>query len=148
MHDPIADRFAVQDVMNRYAPGVDTRDLDLYESCFDEEVVVSGFGEGEPFRGRAAWMGWVRGALERFAATQHLISNHVVAVDGDTATMRTYVQATHVLAADPTSTMTLWAVYHDVLARDGAGWRITDHRLQPIGNETRRSETRATAARS
>ena len=44
MHDPIADRLAVQDVMTRYANGVDTRDFDLYASAFTPGVVVSGFG--------------------------------------------------------------------------------------------------------
>ena len=144
MPDPIADRLAIQDVMNRYATGVDTRDLVLFEGCFAEDLVVSGFG-GEPFRTRSAWMAWVRSALERSAVTQHLIGNHVVDIAGDAASMRCDVQATHVVAADPAETMTLWASYHDRLVRDGDGWRIIDHRLEPIGSETRRSEPRVGA---
>ena len=142
MPDPIADRFAVQDVMTRYATGVDTRDLDLYESCFAEDVEVSGFGPGGPILGRQAWMAFVRKALERFGATQHLIGNHVVELRGDEAAMRTYVQATHVLAADPQAILTLWATYHTRLNREPDGWRIVEHRLEPQGMQTRRSEER------
>ncbi len=140
MHDPIADRLAVQDVMTRYANGVDTRDLDLYASAFTPGVVVSGFGGAEVIEGREAWVDYVRKALERFGVTQHLMGNYVVELRGDEATMRTYVQATHVLADDPKSTLTLWATYHDELVRDGAVWRIRDHRLEPAHTQVRRSE--------
>jgi len=136
MTEPIADRLAVQDVMTRYATGVDTRDMALFESCFAEDVVVAGFAR-EPLHGRAAWMAFARVALERFGPTEHLIGNHVVNIDGDAATMRSYVQATHVLAADARRTLTLWATYHDVLRRDGDSWLIVDHRLEAAATETR-----------
>ncbi len=140
MSDPIADRLAIQDVMTRYANGVDTRDLDLYATSFTPDVVVSGFGDAGVIEGREAWVAYVRKALERFGVTQHLMGNHVVELRGDEATMRTYVQATHVLADDPKSTLTLWASYHDELVRDGAAWRIRDHRLEPAHTQLRRSE--------
>ena len=38
MSDHVADRIALQDVMLRYAAGVDERDFDLYSSCFIEAV--------------------------------------------------------------------------------------------------------------
>ena len=137
MSDPVADRLAIQDVMSRYAAGVDTRDRELYSSCFVEGLRCSGFGGGEVFDSRDAWVTWVWKALERFGPTQHLMGNQVVELRGDEATMRTYVQATHVLASDPKSTLTLWATYHDELVRDGDLWRITDHRLEPAHTETR-----------
>ncbi len=118
--------------MNRYATGVDTRDLDLYESCFVEDVQVAGFTP-ETMHGRVELMTFVRKALERFGPTQHMIGNHVVALDGDAATMRSYVQATHVIAADPKKSLTLWATYHDALVRTPDGWRIRDHRLESHG---------------
>ena len=36
----VADRIALQDVMLKYAAGVDERDFDLYASCFLENVEV------------------------------------------------------------------------------------------------------------
>ncbi|MFN0148994.1 MAG: nuclear transport factor 2 family protein [Dehalococcoidia bacterium] len=142
MSDPIADRLAVQDVMTRYAIGVDTRDFELYESCFAEDVAVSGFGRGEPIRGRAAWMAFARKALERFGPTQHFIGNHLVELQGDEADLRTYVQATHVLAADPQAVFTLWATYHTRLRREPGGWRIVEHRLEPQASQTLRGDPR------
>ena len=52
MSDHVADRIALQDVMLRYAAGVDERDFDLYSSCFIEDVEILDFGE-EPINGRA-----------------------------------------------------------------------------------------------
>ena len=40
MSDHVADRIALQDVMLRYAAGVDERDFDLYSSCFIEDVEI------------------------------------------------------------------------------------------------------------
>ena len=51
MSDHVADRIALQDVMLRYAAGVDERDFDLYSSCFIEDVEILDFGE-EPINGR------------------------------------------------------------------------------------------------
>ena len=50
MSDQVADRIALQDVMLRYAAGVDERDFDLYASCFIEDVEILDFGE-EPIKG-------------------------------------------------------------------------------------------------
>ena len=40
-----ADRIACQDVMLKYASGVDDRDMVRYRSCFADDVEVLGFGE-------------------------------------------------------------------------------------------------------
>ncbi|MCC6381284.1 MAG: nuclear transport factor 2 family protein [Dehalococcoidia bacterium] len=134
----IADRLAVQDVMIRYATSVDARDMERYASCFTKDVAVSGFGPG-PMHGREAFLAYVTEALQRFKATQHLLGNQVVELQGDRATLRTYVQATHVLAAQPDTTLTLWATYHDELVRHDGEWRICEHRLEPGATQTTRS---------
>lgn len=41
----LADRIALQDVMLKYAAGVDERDFDLYASCFMDNVEILDFGE-------------------------------------------------------------------------------------------------------
>ena len=60
MSDQVADRIALQDVMLRYAAGVDERDFDLYASCFIEDVEILDFGE-EPINGRDNWVEYVKG---------------------------------------------------------------------------------------
>lgn len=127
----LADRLAIQDVLVQYATSCDARDMDAYGDCFLTDALVTGFGAGN-FEGRQAWVDYVTGALKRFAGTQHFIGNQVVKLNGDTATMRTYVQATHVPIDKPKTTMTLFATYYDELVRDTDGkWRIKLHRLEP-----------------
>ena len=59
----VADRIALQDVMLKYAAGVDERDFALYRSCFADDVEVVGFGE-QTVRGADAWLDFVKTALE------------------------------------------------------------------------------------
>jgi ketosteroid isomerase-like protein len=128
MVDPTADRLAVGDVIIRYATSVDARDMDRYATCFTDDVVVSGFGERE-YRGLPEYLDYVSTALKRFGRTQHLVGNHEISIDGDTAHMRTYVQATHELGSDAETLVILWAVYDDDLVRTADGWRIRRHHL-------------------
>ena len=74
---------------------------------------------------------WRRG-LSGLTATQHLLGNHDVTVDGDTATATAYVHAAHRLAtafADP-----VWVVagsYDYRLTRTEQGWRIAAVTFHP-----------------
>jgi 3-phenylpropionate/cinnamic acid dioxygenase small subunit len=127
-----ADRIALQDVMLKYAKGVDERDMDLYASCFAENVHVTGFGE-EEIQGRDAWVDYVKDALARFGPTQHMLGPQLATVDGDEAQCRTDVQALHYLADQPDTTLTLWATYETNMARLDGEWKIVKHHLVSRG---------------
>lgn len=127
MADP-ADRFALQDVMSRYAAGVDERDFDLYASVFDDEVEVVGFTP-ETVHGRDAWVAYVREALGNYDATQHMLGPVYAEIDGDRAHCRTDVQALHYMAGTEDDILTLWATYRSDMRRDGDSWRIVRHEL-------------------
>ncbi len=127
----LQDRHDVGQVIIRYATSVDQRDLDRYATCFTEDVEVSGFGGG-PFGDRDSYVAWVTEALSAFAETHHQITNQVIDVDGDTAHMRSYVQATHVMGSDAGRLLILWGIYDDRLVRTADGWRITHHRLERL----------------
>jgi uncharacterized protein (TIGR02246 family) len=131
-NDWAADRFELQDVMARYAKGVDERDMDLYASCFAEDVHVTGFGE-EELHGRDAWVAYVKQALERFGATQHMLGPQLATVDGDTAHCRTDVQARHYMIDQPDTTLTLWATYETDMSRIDGTWKISKHHLVSRG---------------
>jgi ketosteroid isomerase-like protein len=124
----VADRIALQDVMSRYAKGVDDYDVALYESCFADDVEVVGFGK-ETFHGLAAWMAYWRKAMEPFAATQHMLGPQLATIDGDSAKCRTDVQAHHFLKEPEGTTLTLWATYEQDMARVDGEWKITRHSL-------------------
>ena len=131
MGDELQDRDDVGRVIVRYATSVDQGDLERYATCFTEDVVVTGFGD-RTFTDRATYVAWVASALARFSATHHQITNREIVLDGDRAHLRSYVQATHVLAADPEQLLILWGIYDDRLARTDDGWRITHHGLERL----------------
>jgi ketosteroid isomerase-like protein len=133
MTDTTTDRLAVADVMIRYATSVDQRDLDTYATCFTDDVVVTGFMP-EPLTPRGPYVSWVGEALSKYSQTHHLLGNQVVTVDGDTAHLRTYVTASHVLASDNDTMVILWGIYDDRLVRTAEGWKITHHHLERLIN--------------
>lgn len=124
----IADRIALQDVMLRYAAGVDERDFVQYSSCFTEDVEVLGFGP-EAFNGRDAWVAHARQALDAYGATQHLLGPMLATVDGDRAHCRTDVQALHAPKTRDGRLMMLWATYETDMIRTADGWKIHRHQL-------------------
>ncbi len=134
MSDNTADRIALQDVMLRYAAGVDERDFEMYASCFADDVVVEGFGDAT-VNGREAWVDYVKNALERFNATQHMLGPQMATVDGDVAQTRSDVQALHYTKDPADHILTLWATYNTEMTRINGEWKITRHRLASRGTK-------------
>ena len=128
----VADRIALQDVMLKYAAGVDERDFDLYASCFLENVEVVDFGEA-PINGRDEWVEYVKVALDNYGPTQHMLGPQLATIDGDNAHCRTDVQALHYLKQPKGEILTLWATYETDMVRTDEGWKISKHRLVSRG---------------
>lgn len=128
----LTDRFAITDVMLKYAAGADERDLDLYRSVFADDAEVVGFGD-KPVHGADVWLDYVKGALAGFNATQHMLGPSLITLDGDRAHARTDVQALHYLKDRPDTTLTLWATYETDLQRQSGEWKIVRHELKSRG---------------
>ena len=126
------DRYALMDVMLRYTKGVDERDMDLYRSCFADDVDVVGFGE-EAYKGGDEWTAFVVEALKAYGPTQHMLGPQLATLEGDVAHCRTDVQALHYMADAPTTTLTLWATYNTDMKKIGGEWKIVRHELVPRG---------------
>lgn len=128
------DNLAVAQTVYRYATGVDRRDWALYRSLFTDTVAIdfSSFSPDLPPRTMSA-DAWVAGLIPQFtglAATQHSMTNPLVTVDGDTATIAMYVQARHVHDSDdPASWYTVGGYYDDALVRVGNRWLLSGVRL-------------------
>jgi 3-phenylpropionate/cinnamic acid dioxygenase small subunit len=131
-----ADRIALQDVMLRYAAGVDERDFEMYASCFDANVEVVGFG-ANTYQGRDAWVAYVKRALEQYGPTQHMLGPQLATVNGDRAHCRTDVQALHYLKDPAGQILVLWATYRSDMQRTASGWKIVRHEL--VARGTRQS---------
>lgn len=128
----VADRIALMDVMATYAKGVDERDMELYRSCFTDDVEVVGFG-AETYKGGDEWTAYVVNALKQFGPTQHMMGPQLADIDGDKAHCRTDVQAHHYMADDPKTTLTLWATYNCDMRRVDGKWKICRHELVSRG---------------
>jgi hypothetical protein len=126
----LADVAGVVDVCVRNARALDGRDWELLATCFVPDVVVE-FEGVEPLHGAAAVVEVCRGALEPLDASQHLLGNHHVTVDGDSARSECYVHAQHVRGAlAPADKYVVAGTYRDTLERRDGAWKITRRRLQ------------------
>jgi len=124
----ILDRNAVYDLSVKYARALDTHDWDLLESLFLPDAVYT-YPGGESNTSGAV-IDRCANALTRLDASQHLLGNIEVEVDGDTASARTYFQAQHVKAGTPGGDNFIIAgTYVDRAVRTPDGWRIA-HRTQ------------------
>lgn len=128
----LADRIALQDVMLKYAAGVDERDFDLYASCFMDNVEILDFGEST-INGRDNWVTYVKEALNAYGPTQHMLGPQFATINGDEAHCRTDVQALHYLKEPEGEILTLWATYETDMKRVNEGWKISRHRLVSRG---------------
>ncbi len=112
----------------RYARALDTHDWALLERLFvaDARYTFPG-GESDTV---SAIVDRCANALTRLDASQHMLGNIEVVVDGDTATTIVYFQAQHVKLGTPGGDLFIIAgTYCDVAVRTPDGWRIA-HRTQ------------------
>jgi hypothetical protein len=122
----LLDRQAIHDCLLRFCRGMDRFDRALYQSAFwDDAVVAAG-----PYVGDAAgcW-DWAQPMHEAGQVlTHHLLLNHHVDIDGDTAHSETYYQfvaRNHPWEDDGGETVLLaGGRYIDRLERRTGEWRI------------------------
>ena len=124
----LSDRMAIQDVMLRYALGVDERDYELYRSCFADDAEVVDFTR-EPVYGADQWLEYVKKALANYRSTQHMMGPTYATIDGNVAQARTNVQALHCPLDVNAPNLILWALYETRMVHDVGIWRIQRHRL-------------------
>ncbi|GGM20158.1 nuclear transport factor 2 family protein [Promicromonospora citrea] len=130
----LLDLEEIRAVQLRYATGTDSRDWELFRTCFTDEVDVdfsAGFGQPAVRLDADDWVAMTAPRMESFAATQHMITNHVITFDDDDhATGVAYVRASHHL---PNSTgdsdQTVYGYYTNRFERTPDGWRIAALRL-------------------
>lgn len=117
------DREAVKDVTIAYCWALDRHEFDGLRRVFLADATAR-LGD-EECDGVEAIIARVARALGPLDDSQHIISNHEVHVDGDTATSRCYLHAQHVRrAAEGGANFIVAGRYEDELERTPAGWRI------------------------
>ncbi|WP_067483296.1 nuclear transport factor 2 family protein [Actinomadura hibisca] len=125
----LEDRLNIVETCTRMAWHADQREWDALAGIFAEKVTLdyTSLNGGEPAELTPEQIvgGWSQ-VLGGFDATQHLITNHLVTLEGDRAVCTASFQATHRLANPFGSPLwTLGGTYRFDLVRSGDGWLIS-----------------------
>jgi 3-phenylpropionate/cinnamic acid dioxygenase small subunit len=130
----LLDRAEISEVQTRYATGTDSRNWDLFRTCFTDELEVdfsSGFDLPIVHLKADEWVENTKASMSVLKATQHMITNHAITFDDeDHATCVAYVRASH---HHPNSTgdsdQTVYGFYENLFERTSSGWRIARLKL-------------------
>ena len=125
--------FATYEAITRlryqYAVGIDTRDWQLHRSIYVDEIEMdftsySG-GDGPTRMPADAWVAGLKPLFEGLSATQHVMTNPLIELDGQTATQRMYMKAEHFLIEDGVQReFALGGYYDDQVVHTDAGWKL------------------------
>jgi hypothetical protein len=132
------DRQHILERLYKYCDLLDCgRPQDVAVEVFTDDVVED-HGEGLPVHhGAAALVEYLTKALEPFAGCMHLLTNHVISVDGDHATSTSYYLALHWFAQDGVGAREAdWISagrYVDSWRRTPQGWRVEARRRENVG---------------
>ena len=120
------DKAQISDVLIRYATGIDSKDWALFRTCWADEVHVD-YAEVGTFTDPDAFTALMEQLHGSMGPTYHRLSNFAIDVDGDEATVRSYVHAVLLLTpGDPDNWIDVVGHYQDVFVRTADGWRIRD----------------------
>ena len=125
--EELAEQHAVGQLAKIYALGMDLRDYDLCRSAFADEAMGDERGTMLPVD---QYLRNTYNVGASFHATQHLIGNQYVAVDGDEATVRSYGVAHHKVApGGPGDDIIAGVQYRDRCRRHAGGWLIAERQV-------------------
>jgi 3-phenylpropionate/cinnamic acid dioxygenase small subunit len=119
------DQMQIGEVLIRYASGIDQRDWPLFRTCWTHDVVADYDTLGS-FSGVDALTDVMTAAHQDMGPTFHRMSNFAIDVDGDRASVRSYVHAVlMVTPGDSANWVEAIGSYDDVFVRTADGWRIS-----------------------
>jgi 3-phenylpropionate/cinnamic acid dioxygenase small subunit len=118
-------------LLTRYATGIDRRDWPLFQTCFTEDARTDygTFGQWTSAEQITAFMAQAHAAMGH---TLHRLSNFAIAVQGERAVARSYVDA--LLMPGPAGGDIHRGVgfYEDELVKSAQGWRIKVRRFTAV----------------
>lgn len=119
----LLDRLSITDFLTTYAHAVDTKDWTLYRSLFTPDAHIDYTSAGGVEGSVDEVATWLETTMEFFSATQHLVSNEMVEIDGDTATVRAMFFNPMQFAGDDAPYFDCGGWYNHELVRTEDGWR-------------------------
>lgn len=121
----MSDHEHISDVLLRYATGIDSRDWNLFRTCFTEDAQLD-YGVLGHWNGREAVTRFME--VSHSGPSQHRLSNFVITITGDRARARTYVDAI-VLGPKGWGGAQTVGYYDDELVHNAEGWQIAQRRF-------------------
>ena len=129
----VQDHLDIIQLHHRYAWSLDHRDWTMLEDCFPPTARSTTAMLGGQLQGATVDRRVLPPGARGLDASQHLIGNTMVDLDGDRATATCYFQAQHVFVSDNGSnTYIVAGTYTDELVRDDGTWRIAKRTLTPM----------------
>ncbi len=133
----LVDRQAINDVLQRYARGIDEFDFEVVSDVFTTDAAAQ-YSKYPELIGGPAIAQFLRDHSRSTSWHQHLLTVVDVVIDGGRATALTYFIA-HMVSGEPGDAVTVQVGdYRDELIRTADGWRISQRR-QVSGLKERRS---------
>ena len=124
----LADHQAIVELTATYCWALDEKAFDRLRHVFLPDATAQ-LGSSSQ-RGIDEIIDRVSTTLARFEGSQHMVSTHLIEVDGDTATCRCYLYAQHVRpVGDEPPLLAVGGRYEDRLVRTADGWRIAHRTL-------------------
>jgi hypothetical protein len=133
----LTDRSELVDLLYRLGAALDEKRYDDLRTIYSDRAGfefadTADVGDLETAIDNAKKMG------KHFAHTHHVMTNPIVEIDGDNATVRTNLIATHVYRDDkPGEHYDVGIVYHFMAVRTARGWRFSHVKLQRIWSNGR-----------
>lgn len=125
--EEIAEHHAVSQLCKIYAIGMDMRDYDLARSAFADDARIEG---RDGFEAVDDSLPKTYAIASSFQATQHVIANQYVDLDGDVATVWSYGVAHHKVGKDEGRDEIIAGVqYRDKCRRSEQGWLIVERSI-------------------
>ena len=124
----ISDRLEIQDLLFRYSHYLDTQDWDALKGIFTPDAQIDYSEMGGSKGNLEESMSFLKMAMPNFPSYQHMVSNMVIDIDGDTARCRCILFNPMVIdkGAGDTHVFFCGLWYRDVLVRTPDGWRIKE----------------------
>jgi ketosteroid isomerase-like protein len=119
MHDEIA----IQQLLNRYSDGCSRRDWDQVKATFTSDGIWAVPAQGWALQGWAAIQPAMAGFVALFDFFVQLNSSAIIAVSGDTATVRSTIFESGKFAGRDEALSNM-GYYDDELVRTSEGWKF------------------------
>ncbi len=117
------DQLAIMDLSARYCHATDSHNAEEWADTFTADgAIESPQGTSQ---GRDALLQFAQGVNTAMPTVRHHVSNLVICGEGDSATMKSYLNLIN--TADNSTAFT--AIYEDEIVRDGDEWKFARRKI-------------------